>query len=350
MTVAEGNVTLSPGAPVVRIQPRATGQSLWKDSWRRLRRNRFAVLGMIIILVMIVLALTADLIAPYSYSKQTLADNNAAPLWVTQLFPNMIPRGEPGGYVLVSDKYALGADSLGRDLLSRIIHGTRVSLAVAFIGPLFSMAIGLAIGLIAGYAGGRVDNILMRLVDLMYAFPTLLLIILLMAFFRASGGGVEPGTFAYTVNQLDRAMGGMLFIVIGLGITSWMNMARLVRGQVLSIREKEYIEAARSLGTPTRGIMLRHILPNILGPIIVAETLTIPTYINYEAFLSFIGLGVNAPTPSWGAMISDGANYIGSYPNQALFPSIMLFLIVFAFNFLGDGLRDALDPRMRGVD
>jgi oligopeptide transport system permease protein len=145
-------------------------------------------------------------------------------------------------------------------------------------------------------------------------------------------------------------MGGMLFIFIGVGITSWMGLARLVRGQVLSVREKEFVEAARSLGVNTRGIMFRHMLPNILGPVIVSETLTIPTYISYEAFLSFIGLGVNPPMPSWGAMISDGSHSISTYPNQAIFPAIALFLIMFAFNFLGDGLRDALDPRMRGVD
>jgi oligopeptide transport system permease protein len=171
-----------------------------------------------------------------------------------------------------------------------------------------------------------------------------------MALFRAGFSDVAPGTFAYAVSALDRAMGGMLFIFIGIGLTSWMSMARLVRGQVLSVREKEYIEAAHSLGARGRSVVLRHILPNILGPVIVAETLTIPTYISYEAFLSFIGLGVNPPTPSWGSMISEGAQRITSYPNQALFPALALFLVMFAFNFLGDGLRDALDPRTRGTD
>ncbi|MEP7291444.1 MAG: ABC transporter permease, partial [Chloroflexota bacterium] len=198
--------------------------------------------------------------------------------------------------------------------------------------------------------GGRFDNLMMRFVDVMYAFPTLLLIILLMAFFRSSFAQTEPGTFNYAVGQLDQRSGGMLFVIVGVGITSWMNLARLVRGQILSVREKEYIEAARALGTSTRGIMFRHMLPNILGPIIIAETLTIPAYISFEAFLSFIGLGVNPPTPSWGGMISEGSRAISSYPNQAIFPALALFLVMFAFNFLGDGLRDALDPRMRGVD
>jgi oligopeptide transport system permease protein len=184
----------------------------------------------------------------------------------------------------------------------------------------------------------------------MYAFPTLLFIILLMTFFRFSTVAPEPGSLAAALGQFDKNSGGMLFIFVGIGMTSWMQMARLVRGQVLAAREQEYILASRSIGSKTPRILWGHILPNILGPLIVAETLTIPTYISYEAFLSFIGLGVQQPTPSWGSMIAEGANAIRSYPNQALFPALALFLVMFAFNFLGDGLRDALDPRMRGKD
>jgi oligopeptide transport system permease protein len=348
MAVAE-NQSLG-GSKVVKLAPKTKGESLWIDSWRRLRRNRAALLGAIIILLNIIVAVLAPVIAPKPYDLQVLADNNAAPIWVTKIFPTMIPRGEEGGYITISENYPLGADGLGRDLLSRIIYGAQVSLMVAFIGPAFALLVGMTVGLTAGYSRGWVDNLLMRIVDIMYAFPTLLLVILLMAFFRFGVGGLEPGTFGYTINQIDRSTGGLLFVFIGIGVTSWMNMSRLVRGQVLSVREKEYIEAARSLGTGTRGIVFRHILPNILGPVIVAETLAIPTYISYEAFLSFIGLGVNPPRPSWGGMISEGARGIASYPNQAIFPAIALFLVMFAFNFLGDGLRDALDPRMRGVD
>ena len=253
------------------------------------------------------------------------------------------------GYVAVREQYPLGADALGRDLLSRIIYGAQVSLLVALVGPIVSLSIGMPYGMIAGYFGGRVDTLMMRFVDTVYAFPTLLLIILLMAFFRSSFSSNEPGTIAFALGELDRNSGGMLFIFIGIGLTSWMQLARLTRGQVLSVREQEYVIAANSIGARTPKIMGAHILPNILGPIIIAETLTIPTYIRYEAFLSFIGLGVNPPTPSWGAMISEGATVIRSYPNQALFPALALFMIMFAFNFLGDGLRDALDPRMRGV-
>jgi oligopeptide transport system permease protein len=337
--------------PVTHLGARPKGESLWMDAWKRLRRNRLAVLGVVIIVINLLVAIFAPALAPKDYKTQVLADNNAAPEWVISLFPNMKAKGTEGGFVTVNNSYLLGADSLGRDLLSRIIYGARVSLAVAFVGPVVSIIIGLIVGVVAGFFGGRVDNILMRLVDIMYAFPTFLLVVLLMAFFRTSfGGAQQPGTLAYTLGELDASMGGMLFIFLGIGMTSWMQMARLSRGQVLSVREKEYIEAARSIGTPTRAIMVQHVLPNILGPLIVAETLTIPTYISYEAFLSFIGLGVNPPTPSWGGMISEGARSIATYPNQALFPALALFFVMFAFNFLGDGLRDALDPRMRGVD
>jgi oligopeptide transport system permease protein len=343
MAVSEQSV---PAAKVVNLQPTAyvKGESLWLGAWKRMRRNRMAVLSIIIIVLVVLMALLAPFLAPQSYSRQTLVDNNAAPQWIIDVFPNLKSK-EDGGWVTISDKYSLGADSLGRDILSRIIYGARVSLAVAAVGPLTSALIGLAVGLIAGYLGGWTDNFLMRIVDLMYAFPTLLFVILLMSFFRTSFAQPDEGTIQAALGKLDSRTGGMLFIFIGIGLTSWMQMARLVRGQVLSIREKEYIEAAISIGTPKSSIILRHVLPNILGPIIVAETLTIPVYISYEAFLSFIGVGVQPPTPSWGMMIAEGSRAINSYPYQALFPALALALVMFAFNFLGDGLRDAFDPR-----
>ncbi len=182
----------------------------------------------------------------------------------------------------------------------------------------------------------------------MYAFPTYLLIILLMAFFRF--GEREPGTFVAWLGDADAAMGGMLFIFIGIGLTSWMGTARLSRGLVLSVREMTYVEAAEATGARFGWIIRHHVLPNIIGPLVVTETLSIPSYISYEAFLSFIGLGVNPPRPSWGGMISEGAQKIQTYPFQAVFPALALFMVMFAFNFLGDGLRDAVDPRLRGVE
>jgi len=318
-------------------------ESLWQDALRRLLRNRAAVMGGSIIILLILMAIFAPLIAPKSFEIQVLVDQNKVPAWLFSIFPTM------KGYVPVSSDYLLGADYVGRDLFSRIIYGSRISLSVAFIGPLISLIIGVIYGSISGYFGGRVDNIMMRIVDILYAFPSIIFIILMMAFFRSTLPPIQPGSFAYTLSKMDEAMGGMLFIFIGIGLTAWETMARLTRGQVLSMREKEFVEAAHTIGASNLRIMFRHILPNIVGPLIVAETLAIPGYISLEAFLSFIGLGVTPPTPSWGSMISDGSRVIRSYPNQAIFPAMALAITMFAFNFLGDGLRDALDPRLRGT-
>ncbi|MGA9191513.1 MAG: ABC transporter permease [Anaerolineales bacterium] len=319
------------------------GQSLWVDSYRRLIRNRAAVIGGALVIILVLMAIFAPLIAPKSFSEQVLTDNNKVPEWMFSIFPSM------KGYANVSSDYLIGADYVGRDLLSRIIYGARVSLAVAFVGPIISMLVGVTYGSISGYFGGRLDDLMMRVVDVMYAFPSLLFIILLMAFFRSTLAKPDPGSFSYMLSDIDTKMGGMFFIFIGIGVTAWQNMARLTRGQVLSVREKEYVEAAHAIGARNYRVMTKHILPNIIGPLVVAETLAIPSYILTEAFLSFIGLGVNPPTPSWGAMISDGSRVVRSYPNQALFPAIALAITMFAFNFLGDGLRDALDPRLRGT-
>lgn len=346
-TVAEsaGQPQAVAGTVVADLSQTEKSRSPWMDAWRRLRRNKAAIIGLMVILLNILVATAAPLIAPYTYEEQDYLALNSAPQWIIDFFPKMQAVGETEGYVNVNEDYILGTDKLGRDLLSRILYGARVSLAVAFIGPFFSLMVGTIFGMISGYVGGRVDNIMMRIVDVMYAFPTLLLVILLMAFFRASFNESEVGTLAYRLNRIDAAFGGLLFIIIGVALTSWMDTARLARGQVLSIRQKEYIEAAVSIGSRDSSILFRHVLPNILGPIIVAESLAIPRYISFEAFLSFIGLGVNPPTPSWGGMIAEGSQAIISYPNQAIFPALALFFIMFAFNFLGDGLRDALDPR-----
>jgi oligopeptide transport system permease protein len=338
--------------------------SLWSDAWRRLRKNKAALLGIIIIGLIFLAAVFADtslftvftggeprpLLAPMSYEVQDLELNNAAPLWITRMFPTMIPVGEPGGYVKITDRFALGGDYNGRDLLSRIIYGTRVSLAVALVGPLVSLLVGVTFGLVAGYSGRWVDELMMRFVDVMWGFPDLLFIILLMALFRSTTTAATEGSLRFALTSVDNAMGGLFFIFIGIGLTSWLSMARLTRGQVLSIKEKEFVESARAVGVRDGRIIRKHVLPNIIGPIVVAVTLNIPLYISTEAFLSFIGLGVQRPTPSWGSMISDGAQAIRTYPNQAIFPALALATIMFAFNFLGDGLRDALDPRLRGTD
>ncbi len=318
-------------------------ESLWRDALRRLVRNKAAVVGAVIIMLLILTAIFAPLIAVKGFADQVLLDNNKVPPWIVRLFPTM------QSYARISLEYPIGADYVGRDLFSRIVYGTRVSLTVAFIGPILSLLIGVTFGSISGYLGGRTDNIMMGIVDVLYGFPTLLFIILLMAFFRGTLSRLQPGTLPYAISALDAKMGGLLFIFIGIGVTAWETMARLTRGQVLSVRGRDFVDAARTIGAGNSRIMFKHILPNILGPLIVAETLAIPAYIATEAFLSFIGLGVNPPTPSWGIMISEGSQQLRTYPNQALFPALALAITMFAFNFLGDGLRDALDPRMRGT-
>ena len=299
--------------------------NLWKDAFRRLLKNKMAVLGGIIILVLLTLAIFAPYIAPYHFAEGSLLDNYA----------------KPGA------KYLLGADFMGRDLLSRLIYGTRISLSVGIVGALTAFIIGVFYGVVSGYYGGKVDDIMMRFVDIMYGFPTILLIILLMVLFKSTFAIATPGTFAGYLNVVDRAFGGLFFIFIGIGITSWLGMARIARGMALSLREKEFVEAARATGNGNLQIILKHVLPNLIGPCIVRVTLAIPTYITFEAFLSFIGLGVNPPTPSWGMMISEGYKAIRSYPHLAIYPGLALAISMMAFNFLGDGLRDALDPRMK---
>jgi len=326
--------------------------NLWLDAWHRLIRNRAALLGGIVVVLLLLTALLAPLIAPYGYAEGDSAEEHTVPQWLIGLLP-----GSVEAYAKVSTKFLFGSDYLGRDILSRLIYGTRVSLPVGFIGALVSLLIGLVYGCISGYYGGRIDNLMMRIVDIMYAFPTMLLIILMMVFFKSTFAQVRPGTLAYSFNAIndvvDRIMGlpggGMLFIFMGIGITAWMGMARLTRAQILSLKEKEFIEAAHMIGAGDMRIIIRHIFPNIIGPCIVSETLAIPGYINFEVFLSFIGLGVDPPTPSWGAMISEGATALRSYPHMVIFPALALAITMFAFNFLGDGLRDALDPKMKGA-
>lgn len=299
--------------------------NLWKDAYRRLLKNKMAVVGGIIIIILALLAIFAPYFAPYHYAKGSLLENYA----------------KPGA------KYLLGADFMGRDLLSRIIYGTRISLTVGLIGAITAFIIGVLYGIVSGYYGGKVDDIMMRFVDIMYGFPTLLLIILLMVLFKSSFAVTTPGTFAATLSSIDKAFGGLFFIFIGIGVTAWLGMARIARGMALSLREKEFVEAARAEGATNLQIILRHIMPNLMGPCIVRVTLDIPRYVTFEAFLSFIGLGVNPPTPSWGMMISEGYKAIRSYPHLALYPGMALAITMLAFNFLGDGLRDALDPRMK---
>jgi oligopeptide transport system permease protein len=298
----ESNPTVS------KVRPHHT---LWGDAWIRLRRNRLAVTGAIVIIIVALAAIFAPLICKYDFAH-------------TDLLNVLAPPGPD---------HWLGTDDLGRDLFARMLYGARTSLAVGIFTQLIVLAVGLPIGAFAGSMGGRIDNLLMRFVDIMYGFPDILLIILLSAVLRGTG--------------FSNLGGGIFVIFLAIGLVSWVGVARLVRGQVLSLKQRDFISAARAMGGNSRYITLRHLLPNSLGPIIVAVTFGIPRAIFAEAALSYIGIGVIPPTPSWGAMIQSGYNVVFASPYAVIIPAVAIAILMLSFTFLGDGLRDALDPRLR---
>jgi oligopeptide transport system permease protein len=293
------------------VAPPRRQASLWGDAWRRLIRNKMAVVGGIVVAVLLLVALFAGQLAPYDPTKQDMMATFASP----------------------GATHLLGGDQLGRDQLSRLIYGARVAVTVGIFTQFVILAIGLPIGSIAALLGGQVDNLLMRLTDIVYAFPDLLLIILLSTALRG--------------NPLKSVWGGLLIMFFAIGIANWVGIARLTRGQLLSLKEREFVEAARALGASNGHIIVRHLLPNALGPIIVQVTFGIPFAIFTEATLSFLGLGITPPNPSWGSMIQDGYQAIFAYPYLALGPALCIAATLLAFTFLGDGLRDALDPRTK---
>lgn len=274
-----------------------------QDSWARLRRHRLGMLGLGIVILMVVLAVFGPLLTHVSYSDQDLAKAYAGP----------------------SSEHLMGTDNLGRDILVRLLYGARISLAVGFVATFISLGIGVIYGTIAGYYNNRIGETMMRIVEILMSIPSLLYVILLMTIFKP----------------------GLTNVFIVLGAVGWLDMARLVRGEVLSLREREYVLAARITGSKTLRIMLRHLIPNAMGPILVAVAIGIPSAIFLESFLSFIGLGVSVPMASWGSMASEGITALHAHPHVLFFPAIAISITILGFNFLGDGLRDALDPRMR---
>ena len=277
------------------------GSSLWRDAWIKLSKNYLALLGLAVLVLLVVISLLTPWIAPYSYSAQNLDLGATAP----------------------SLQHWLGTDVFGRDMLTRIMYGGRISLMVGFVATGVALVIGILWGAVAGFYGGRIDALMMRIVDILYALPFMIFIVLLMVVFGRN----------------------ILLLFLAIGAVEWLTMARIVRGQVMSLRHQEFVEAANSLGLSQWIIIRRHIIPNTLGPVIVYTTLTIPSVMLLEAFLSFLGLGIQPPESSWGLLISYGVETMEEYPWLLVFPGIALSLTLFALNFLGDGLRDALDPR-----
>jgi oligopeptide transport system permease protein len=280
------------------------GTSLWRDAWRRLLGNRMAVASAAVLLALG----AATLLAPVLPGVQ---DPAAQDLRLGASPPSLA--------------HPFGTDLLGRDLLARVLHGGRISILVGLVATLVSFVVGVGWGAVSGYFGGRTDEIMMRIVDVLYSLPYMFLVILLMVYFSRS----------------------LVMLFVALGLVQWLTMARIVRGQVLSLREQEFVEAARSLGTGNLAIIFRHVVPNALGPIIVYATLTVPAVMLQEAFLSFLGLGVQPPQASWGSLVNEGASVLAFFPWLALFPGLALAATLFCLNFLGDGLRDALDPHLR---
>jgi oligopeptide transport system permease protein len=274
---------------------------LWRDAWLRLSGNKLAMFGLGILVLLISVALLTPWIAPYSYSDQDLILGATPP----------------------SMSHWLGTDTFGRDMLTRIMYGSRVSLAVGFLATAVALTIGVLWGTLSGYTGGRTDMVMMRTVDILYALPFTIFIILLMVVFGRN----------------------MFLLFMAIGAVEWLTMARIVRGEVLSIRHQEYIEAVIIMGLERWQIMWRHVIPNVLGVIIVYTTLTIPNVILLESFLSFLGLGIQPPQSSWGLLISYGVETMEEFPWLLFFPAAVLSITLFSLNFLGDGLRDALDPK-----
>ena len=311
--------TPSVAMPLAR---RPTG--LWSDAWHRLTRNRAAVVSLVFVILLVFVALFANLVAPYPFERQDLESTDLGP----------------------SAGHLFGTDLLGRDELSRMVYGSRISLAVALVDVLIVVLIGVPLGLAAGFFGKWLDTLIMRTVDVLLAFPSLLLVIVVITYLRAVLD--QPtGPVLAVIGGLDNLTGGLLGVFIALGLVSWLTVARLVRGQVLSLKEKEFVEAARMVGASNLRIMARHLLPNTLAPVIVAATFGIPGAIATEAGLSFLGLGVRPPLPSWGILIAEGVRNMRAFPHELLFPAVVLAVTLICFNFLGDGLRDALDPKLK---
>jgi len=296
--------TAPTGQPDNGVEP-VKGRSLWVDAWNVLRRNRAAVFAGGLILFMGVAVIIGPWLSPWAYDHTDWANTSIGPDW--------------------ESRHYFGTDALGRDLFVRTLYGGRISLMIGVVATLVSLLIGISWGATAGYLGGRVDHVMMRIVDILYAMPFMFFVILLMVFFGRN----------------------IILIFVAIGAINWLDMARIVRGQTLSLKHKEFVEAAEAQGVATFNILRRHIVPNLLGVVVVYVTLTIPQVILVESFLSFLGLGVQEPMTSWGALVNEGAQEMGTAPWMLVFPAVFLALTLFCFNFVGDGLRDALDPKDR---
>ncbi|NJD02395.1 MAG: ABC transporter permease [Ruminiclostridium sp.] len=307
---------------IIKAETEKVSLTYWHDVWRRLRRNKVAMASMACIILLFLIAILGPILSPYSYSDQIRGDESQWPSW----------------------KHWMGTDPLGRDMLIRILYGARISLSIGVVATLVNLVIGVIYGGISGYFGGKLDQIMMRVIDVIYGIPLMLYVILLSVVLRP----LMNELFKMPAFSFFKSAGaGLIGMYITLALSYWITTARIVRGQILSLKEQEFITAAKALGANGFRILTRHLIPNCIGPIIVTTMLLIPDAIFTESFLSFIGLGVDAPVPSWGSLASEGLGGIRSYFYMLLFPSLAISITMLVFNLFGDGLRDALDPRMR---
>ena len=298
-----------------------TSRRGYRRALTRFARHRLAVVGAAFLAVVLLVAAGAPALAPSAPDTQDLLATYASP----------------------DRQHLAGTDALGRDLLSRLMYGARVSMSVGLTSTAVVLLVGVPTGVAAGYFGGTFDLLLMRVVDIVYAIPYLLLVVLLQTFFTAFLPAVHSGPLAW-LRSLNQSTGGVAAIILALSLVGWLDVARVARGQTLALRHREFVQAAKSLGASEGHVVVAHVLPNIIAPIIIMATLLVPTFIIAEAGLSFLGLGVQPPTPSWGLMIAEGVDAIESYPRLVIAPALVLAASLLSLNFVGDGLRDALDP------
>ena len=291
------------------------GRSLWSDAGRRLVRNRAAVASVVVLAIIASMALLAPVLSQYSFDAQDYDHVSCSPDW----WP------DPDVLCTAGGTHWFGTDTVGRDLFVRVLYGARVSISVGLIATLVSLVIGVLYGAAAGYAGGWIDTVMMRFVDVLYSVPYIFFVIILMTIFKRN----------------------IYLLFVAIGAVEWLTMSRIVRGLTLSLKQKEFVEAARAGGVSAMGIIRRHIIPNVLGPVVVYVTLTVPAAILAESFLSFLGLGIQEPLTSWGVLISEGKDQMETAPWLLIFPALFMAATLFCFNFIGDGLRDALDPKDR---
>lgn len=358
--VSKKKATMQSREDLASIEPgRRLIRGPLRESWRSFRRHKAAVIGLAIVLAFIVLAIAAPILTPYPPNMGDFRHIREAPLTRFEPTADQLAACHWRGTLLEAVGcriYIAGTDRIGRDLYSRTVYATRTSLLVAFVAAAVSLLIGVSYGTIAGFLGGQVDEYMMRFVDLLYSLPVFLIVLGIQSFFRLFWMPSEG--LISVLDTINRRMGGLLFLFIAIGAVNWVGMARMARAMVYAQKGRDYILAARAVGASELDIMLRHLLPNTLGPLIILESLSIPGYIFLEATLSFIGLGVHSTVrggtagldlPSWGVMIREGYPGIRTSPYLILLPGIALTILTLGFNFLGDGLRDAMDPHSRQV-